>query len=572
MSLWGKKSKEAVTPQVNPAVERERMLRRTQWKRLQQHLSDNPLFGQTTFDGLFWIDPFTGQKINAPFDWLTTAKEYFGTSEHWRKGKTLSMADLRHIKWSHHLNENFWNDERYRLFLDNGLWFNPFSRQVDQQIRKDGSVISRGTIGEIARTLAAMPQADPTRLTSLEVLLSKHPELSPQEESEDQEVTIDSGDFSFGQQTSQLESDSPEGFFHGGISAPKNGSKEPAKTAGTDPGKPSERSLRRHSSIPELPLEIDPPAAVSTPTVNGDRPSTDMMVNDHRTVTLSDPNETMARSDSEGGGFHDNNSDLEMAARVQQQLLGKVPDIPNADIALHYEPCHYVGGDFYDFIELKDGRWFILLGDVSGHGVQAALVVQSIIKTLRFICMYATDPEVLEIMATLNDSVKSDLISGQFFTCFAAIVDSRNPDKVVVEAACCGHHPSIVVNAYGPVYMRSVGTKGMAVGLSSGKMMKQVTSVDTIELGPGDCLFVWTDGLSEAMSPEEEEFGDWRTRAACIAHADQDIKDQVDALVEYVLSFSGGIRQDDMSVMALRVPHPDDAVDEEEEADSEDED
>ena len=133
-----------------------------------------------------------------------------------------------------------------------------------------------------------------------------------------------------------------------------------------------------------------------------------------------------------------------------------------------------------------------------------------------------------------------------------------SPEKAVIEAACCGHHPSIIVNAYGPTYMRSVGTKGMAVGLSSGKMLKRVTKVDIIELFPGDALFVWTDGLSEAMNAENEEFGDWRTRAACIAHADQDIKVQIDSLVDYVLSFSEGVRQDDMSVLALRVPHPDD--------------
>lgn len=563
MSLW-KRQKTEAEPQIDPAIERERMLRRTQWKRLQQHLSDNPLFGQTTFDGLFWIDPFTGQKINAPFDWITTAKEYFGNSEHWRKGKTQSMADLRFIKWNHHLNEHFWNDERFRLFMEDGRWFNPFTRKVVDHIRKDGSVISRGTIGEIGRTLAAIPQAEPARLPSLESLLSKHPELSPQEESDDGEVTIDSGDFSFGQGQeggSSLGplSDDPDDFFHGGITGGKKSKATIPELDTTAPPIPS---------LPTIPTPTTAAAAEGDDRSNTDQDKAANAEADRQTVSLSlteiegADSADSSENSSPGGGFHDADSDLAMAAKVQQQLLGSIPDIVNAEIALHYEPCHYVGGDFYDFIPLKDGRWFILLGDVSGHGVQAALVVQSIIKTLRFVCQYATTPDVLEIMATLNDGVKQDLLSGQFFTCFAAIVDTRNPDLVVVEAACCGHHPSIVVNAYGPTYMRSVGTKGMAVGLSSGSMLKKVTKVDRIELSAGDCLFVWTDGLSEAMSPDEEEFGDWRTRAACIAHADHDIKDQVDALVEYVLSFSGGIRQDDMSVLALRVPHPDDQFDE----------
>ena len=111
-------------------------------------------------------------------------------------------------------------------------------------------------------------------------------------------------------------------------------------------------------------------------------------------------------------------------------------------------------------------------------------MVQSIIKSLRFICQYAAHPDVIEIMATLNDSIKADLVSGQFFTCFAGIADTSDPRKTIIEAACFGHHPSIVTNAYGPVYMRSVGTKGMAVGLSTGAMMKRLGKVDIIELDP----------------------------------------------------------------------------------------
>ena len=221
MSLW-KRQRVETEPEIDPAVERERMLRRTQWKRLQQHLADNPLFGQTTFDGLFWIDPFTGQKINAPFDWLTTAKEYFSNAEHWRRGKTQSMADLRLIKWNHHLNEHFWNDDRFRLFLPNGVWFNPFTDAPEITIRKDGSVISRGCIGEIARILADLPQADPGRLSSLQGILAKHPELQPQDEEDgNSEVTIDSGDFTIGgsgtiADSFQNDTDSPEGLFNGG--------------------------------------------------------------------------------------------------------------------------------------------------------------------------------------------------------------------------------------------------------------------------------------------------------------------------------------------------------------------
>ena len=446
------------------------------------------------------------------------------------------MADLRLIKWNHHLNEHFWSDDRFRSFLQNGVWFNPFTNTPENTIRKDGTVISRGCIGEIARILAALPQADPGRLASLQGILSKHPELSPQEEDDNGgEVTIDSGDFTLGGSgnlNDDFLSDSPEELFNGGITG------KPALT-------PLETPAPQPTPIPELTFEndaIQPELEVITTS------------HDNDTVSLGEQED----QGSQGGGFHDNDSDLAQAAKVQQQLLGDIPDIAHAEIALHYEPCHYVGGDFYDFIQLKDGRWFILMGDVSGHGVQAAMVVQSIIKALRFICHYATNPDVVEIMATLNDSVKNDLISGQFFTCFAGIIDTSNPEKTVIEAACCGHHPSIIVNAYGPTYMRSVGTKGMAVGLSTGKMLQRVTKVDVIELLPGDALFVWTDGLSEAMNAESEEFGDWRTRAACIAHADQDIKVQVDALVEYVLSFSEGVRQDDMSVLALRVPHPDD--------------
>ena len=129
------------------------------------------------------------------------------------------MGDLRLIKWNHLLNEHFWNDERYRLFLENGCWFNPFTNNVDPSIRKDGNVISRGTISDIARALAINPQADPSRLSSLQSILNKNPELSPQEEDDGQgEITIDSGDFTIGGPGNTLPQslqDDAESFFDG---------------------------------------------------------------------------------------------------------------------------------------------------------------------------------------------------------------------------------------------------------------------------------------------------------------------------------------------------------------------
>jgi serine phosphatase RsbU (regulator of sigma subunit) len=258
---------------------------------------------------------------------------------------------------------------------------------------------------------------------------------------------------------------------------------------------------------------------------------------------------------------HDESPDLEMARKVQQQLLGNIPDIPQLKVALHYEPFHFIGGDFYDFIQLKDRRWFVMLGDVSGHGVQAALVVSSIIKTLRFICQYSQEPDLVEILCTLNDSVRDDMVRGQFATCFAAIVDTR--DTVTVECCCCGHHESVITNAYGPVFMRALGSKGMAIGIAKGDLMRRALVPESTELQPGDTLWVYTDGVCGAMNADNEEFEHWRSRAACIAHVDFPLDVQVQNLIGYVLEFTGGVRQDDLSAMALRVPHPDDLTEEE---------
>ncbi|TVR13333.1 MAG: hypothetical protein EA401_06970 [Planctomycetota bacterium] len=548
MALWGKARKPEPEPEIDPAVERERLLRRQQWKQLLQHLSDNPLFRQTTFDHLFWIDPFTGKKINAPFDWLETVKEYYGHNQHWRKGRTIAMPELRLIQWRHHLAEHFWNDERFRLFSHDGTWLNPFTGQKVAGISQSGKTIDQKAIDTIAGILAKIPQAHPSRLPSLQTLMDQFPDLVSEDDGEDNEITISSEDFSLDTSTQDIphdRADSAEDLFHGGIARIR---RSPSQTPTPSPAAPPTRPRPTASSD-------DLPAPEASPSDHEDH--------DNETVSLGNVSED-SDSTGQGGGFHDAESDLEMAARVQQQMLGEIPAIANAEIALHYEACHYVGGDFYHFIELADSQWFALIGDVSGHGIQAALVVQNIIKSLHFICRQGASLNVLEIMAQLNDSIRSDLLSGQFFTCFAGIIDARHEGRIVVESVCCGHHPSIIVNPYGPIYMRSIGTKGMAVGLSSGSMMKKVTRIDTIELLPGDCLFVWTDGLSEAMSPDEEEFGDWRTRAACIAHADRPIEEQIDALMDYVFSFSQNIRHDDMSVMALRVPHPDDEYDEDE--------
>lgn len=244
--------------------------------------------------------------------------------------------------------------------------------------------------------------------------------------------------------------------------------------------------------------------------------------------------------------------DMAKAKSVQQHMLADLPEIPGFELAVHYAGHSGVSGDFYEVIRLHDGRILILLGDVSGHGMQAALVVATALKTLRFLARQANDLGLL--LTQFNDEIRTDLLPGQFITMFAALLDPASRRLRCIRA---GHHHALIANLTATTILRRIGQSGIAIGLVPGAVFSNSLREEIIELQPGDVLFQYTDGLTEAADAEGNEYGEGRMCGALLAGFEMPLQDLLDNMAKSVLTFVGGTLADDLTLLSLAVLSPD---------------
>ncbi len=197
--------------------------------------------------------------------------------------------------------------------------------------------------------------------------------------------------------------------------------------------------------------------------------------------------------------------DLVLAERIQQSFLPRrIPRLEGFTFCARYEPAYEIGGDFYDFVPLPDDRLGIVIGDVAGKGVSAALYMARLTRDLRYFAL--SEPEPSRVLDVLNQAV---LDSGQddiFVTMIYAVLDARSGR---LHWANAGHMPPLLRSAAGSV--ESIEGSG---GLPLGVMPEPSYATASIPLSSGDCVVLYTDGLVEALSPERKMFGLDRLRLA----------------------------------------------------------
>lgn len=483
MALWNRR-RESTPPPLDPEVER----RRQQWALLERRMEQDPVFSMQTFDGLAWIDPFTGRLVSAPFGFKDVAREFFSKNEHWRRMRPKPLVHLQAVRWLHWIKEHLHEDRRLRIFSDSGEWLNPATGQWVAEVRAPDGQVTAGTLQDMARYLVASRVSSPNAFLDLKLL---------------QQIARESGQGSGEREISGLARIVAEDW-----SAPN-----------VDP---EEIRRRRQRAI-----------TVDESEVEEERDEED-------------------EEDEEGADeLDESTTDLDRARSVQQRMLPQVPYIPGYRIEVYYKPYHYIGGDLYDLIPLDDDHLLVLMGDVTGHGVQAALVVSSFIKSLRFIARQEHD--LVEILAQLNDSMREDLVTGQFITCFAGILEVSTR---TIECCCAGHHPALVVNPRSPTVLRKIGQLGIGIGLANGGMLRRSLRVERYQLEEGDVLFQYTDGLSEAQHEERGEYGDLRCMGVLVAFMDRHPAEILDAVASDVNGFADGKVDDDITMLALQVRDP----------------
>ena len=183
-----------------------------------------------------------------------------------------------------------------------------------------------------------------------------------------------------------------------------------------------------------------------------------------------------------------------MARSIQQASLPeKVPDLEGWQITPNYQPAREVGGDFYDFFELPEGRLGLVVGDATGKGVPAALVMASARSMLRAVAQ-GTEYSPGDVLGRVNDALATDIPPNMFITCFYAILDPKSGRLLYANA---GHDLPYVWQSGEAEELRA---RGMPLGLMPGMSYEQ----KEIVLGGGDSALFYSDGLVEAHDPQRD--------------------------------------------------------------------
>jgi serine phosphatase RsbU (regulator of sigma subunit) len=236
--------------------------------------------------------------------------------------------------------------------------------------------------------------------------------------------------------------------------------------------------------------------------------------------------------------------ELHVARSIQQASLPKeVPTLEGWQISPFYQPAREVGGDFYDFLKLPKGRLGILVGDATGKGVPAALVMASARSMLRALAQTSNSPG--DVLGRVNDPLVADIPANMFVTCFYAILD---PESGSLTYANAGHDLPYLWHGG---HCEELRARGMPLGLMAGMSYEE----KEIIFEAGEAALLYSDGLVEAHDPKGEMFGFPRLRALVAEHGGD--RSLGDFLLQKLYSFvgEGWEQEDDITLLTLeRLP------------------
>jgi serine phosphatase RsbU (regulator of sigma subunit) len=234
--------------------------------------------------------------------------------------------------------------------------------------------------------------------------------------------------------------------------------------------------------------------------------------------------------------------ELRMARSIQQAMLPEdMPPLEGWNILHHYQPAREVGGDFYDFFELPEGRLGMVVGDATGHGMPAALVMATARSMLRAVSQTSNSPG--EVLKRVNDPLFMDIPPNMFVTCLYAILDPKSGRLLYANA---GHDLPYLRRRSGEA--EELRARGMPLGLMPGMDYEEKETI----LEAGEAALFYSDGLVEAHDPEGEMFGFPRLRTLVAEHGEE--RSLGDILLEELYSFvgKGWEQEDDITLLTLR--------------------
>lgn len=241
-------------------------------------------------------------------------------------------------------------------------------------------------------------------------------------------------------------------------------------------------------------------------------------------------------------------TELDLATKIQTSMLPCIlpafPDHENIKLRAVYHPAKEVGGDFYDYFKIDDTHVGVVIADVSGKGVGAALFMTISKTVLKNQLQLGISPA--EALMNANRQLCENNDAGLFVTCWAGVYDTESGVLTFVNA---GHNPPVLLKKGGKAEFIKQRSGFVLAGLD-GYPYKQ----EEIRLSVGDEMFFYTDGVTEATNAENKLYGDDRLLACLDRCCEQEVSDQLTAVKEDIDAFVGGADQfDDITIMAMRI-------------------
>lgn len=235
--------------------------------------------------------------------------------------------------------------------------------------------------------------------------------------------------------------------------------------------------------------------------------------------------------------------ELSQAAEIQRQFLPAVaPQISGLDLAGFNVSCRTVGGDYYDYVPLSQGRAAVMVGDVCGKGMPAALLMMGLQARVRVLAEILESPD--ELVDRLNRILTAAGLNDRFITFFYAIFD---PVTRQLDYCNAGHNPPLLIQADGKTEWLKGG--GPVLGLLPGIEFEK----KTVNLQEGDTVLLYSDGVTEANNPAGEEFGEERLRESLLSLRSESAESILQGLIQAVQTWMSGIPPaDDLTLVVVK--------------------
>ena len=234
--------------------------------------------------------------------------------------------------------------------------------------------------------------------------------------------------------------------------------------------------------------------------------------------------------------------ELEIAREVQRELLPRTtPDIPGLEVAGVCKPAVGVGGDYFGYLPFGDGRWGLVIADVSGKGIPAALLMAGLQASVRSLGL--ADSRPAEINRRLNDILHESTSASRYATFFFALYDETARDLTYSNA---GHHPAMVIRSD---CIDRLGDGGLPIGILGDSSYDE----SRCQLCTGDLVALFTDGVVETPNSADEEFGDERLARLLIEHRSETLDRIIGIVMDELEVWSGGAPpHDDVTLVLAR--------------------